>query len=441
MTTPILQIPEIAGSQLNQYITANEMVRKLEASANECLTVSLSAGDVTLTNEQFFRAYFFIASGHSVARNMIIPQSKRSFSVKNAGSAEVSVVLGSSSIAIPSGQTFALMADGQPNGLSVVGGGAAGGLTGFVAGKNNAAPNNVLPVSYINADDPGSHVDIALVPKGNGALMLSVPNSLSSGGNKRGSKAIDLQLSRSAANQVASGFASIAIGESNRSDNTSSIAVGSLNVASGYLSVALGYNCLASAQSSFAAPYESQASGVSAVALGSGCVAGGPASLALGFQATTLTTGGKVALSNGRFNANGDSQISGMILRGATSGAETINLTYDRSGLSSSNHITLTNSSVFSFRGTILARHNSSGDASVWEFKGAITRGASAGTVALLGTVTPVLIGASAGASSWAVSVTAGTTHGGINVSVTGEAGKNIRWMCDLRCAELSGGL
>ncbi|MBL7973935.1 MAG: hypothetical protein JNJ85_03420, partial [Candidatus Kapabacteria bacterium] len=61
----------------------------------------------------------------------------------------------------------------------------------------------------IKADD-GSTANISLVlsPKGTGALLTNKPDGTASGGNARGSYAVDLQLSRTVATQVASGYGS-----------------------------------------------------------------------------------------------------------------------------------------------------------------------------------------------------------------------------------------
>lgn len=70
------------------------------------------------------------------------------------------------------------------------------------------------------------------------------------------------------------------------------------------------------------------------------------------------------------------------------------------------------------------AFEDSTGDGKVWELKGAIKM--VAGTPTIVGTVTKTVLGAAAGASSWDVSVIAGTS--GLEVVVTGEAGKSINW-------------
>lgn len=86
-----------------------------------------------------------------------------------------------------------------------------------------------------------SNSSFSVVPNGTGAFMLEIPDGTSTGGNARGSNAIDLQTVRSANTQVASGTNSAILGgTSNTSSGTSSIAGGQVNVASGNQSIALG---------------------------------------------------------------------------------------------------------------------------------------------------------------------------------------------------------
>lgn len=139
MTTPILNITEISGNQQNQYITANEAFRALEASTNEFLAVDLSGSDVTLTEAQFTAAYAFVGTGHTLTRALILPASKRAFVVRNAGTQDIIVTLGTSTVIIPVDKSFLLMTDGTANGLFNIANGASGGGTiwGSITGDIN----------------------------------------------------------------------------------------------------------------------------------------------------------------------------------------------------------------------------------------------------------------------------------------------------------------
>lgn len=88
--------------------------------------------------------------------------------------------------------------------------------------------NSTTPVTEINGGAiSATNADIALVAKGNGAILAHVPDGTAAGGDKRGTNATDWQRSRNASTQVASGGASIIVG-------------GVQNTASGLRSAVLG---------------------------------------------------------------------------------------------------------------------------------------------------------------------------------------------------------
>lgn len=93
-------------------------------------------------------------------------------------------------------------------------------------GKNaSVATQNITSISAVGSD---TNLGIALVPKGSGAITVQIPDGTTTGGNARGSQAIDLQMSRTAADQVASGQRSfIGGGENNKvTGNNSAIIAG-----------------------------------------------------------------------------------------------------------------------------------------------------------------------------------------------------------------------
>lgn len=118
---------------------------------------------------------------------------------------------------------------------------AGGGLTYFTEAQNSSAPNATVNVDSLTAIASTTDADVSIVPKGNGAFQLDIPDDLTTGGNKRGTNAIDLQIARTNATHVASGSYAVAIGYTNRASNTSSTAIGYLNTASAIGSVAIGY--------------------------------------------------------------------------------------------------------------------------------------------------------------------------------------------------------
>ena len=78
-----------------------------------------------------------------------------------------------------------------------------------VDGRHVAAPNATVPVHSLSGIGTETNIDVALVPKGTGAILGNIPDGTTTGGNKRGAYAVDLQLSRTHAGDVASSYGSI----------------------------------------------------------------------------------------------------------------------------------------------------------------------------------------------------------------------------------------
>lgn len=107
-------------------------------------------------------------------------------------------------------------------------------LTDFTS----STQNNVA----IKADDgTTANIDLALVPKGTGALVAAIPDGTGTGGNARGNNAVDLQMVRTLATRIASGAESVLIGgDNNLATNTAAVCIGgTTNGSSGVNSIAL----------------------------------------------------------------------------------------------------------------------------------------------------------------------------------------------------------
>jgi len=101
-------------------------------------------------------------------------------------------------------------------------------------------------------------------------------------------------------------------------------------------------------------------------------------------------------------------------------------------------------SSVYTFHGIVSAKNTATTDVAGWEIKGVIQRtGSGVGTVAMVGTPTITLLGATTGAitAGWgtvsSVTAVADTSNGGLGIKVTGAASTTINWNCRLDTAEL----
>tara|TARA_Y100000389_G_scaffold203585_1_gene252493 strand:- start:643 stop:1698 length:1056 start_codon:yes stop_codon:yes gene_type:complete len=148
-----------------------------------------------------------------------------------------------------SGGAITLSSDGTSLLLdgSAVGGGG-GGVTGFTSADNTSSPNDTVNIASLSVNSSSTNAGAAIVTKGTGAFMLGIPDSGTTGGNVRGSSAVDLGIYRTNANQVASGTESILLGNRMRASGTEAIAIGKNSYANGTRSMAIGYdsNCHAS---------------------------------------------------------------------------------------------------------------------------------------------------------------------------------------------------
>lgn len=354
------------------------------------------------------------------------------------------------------------------------GGGGGGGLTNFTDTKSVAAPNATVPVVALTADGAEANIDFAIVVKGTGSIAAQIATSSSAGGNKRGSSSVDWQMARSGATQVSSGAHSVIAGgwgnlasaayaavgggitnaasgqqsaisggNGNTANNQySSVGGGNTNTASGQSSrVGGGSTNLASADSSLVAGGSSNTASGGWAAVGGGyanLASGSYSTIPGGYQASTRGIHGMFAYAAGGFAGQGDAQIGRYLLRRITTDATATVLTANGSTASASTIILMPNNSAYTFSGKLVARQNTTGDCASWRFEGTIRRSANAAATALVAAVTPTSVSADAGAAAWTVTVTADTTNGALTITVTGEAGKTIRWLADVETVELS---
>lgn len=290
---------------------------------------------------------------------------------------------------------------------------AGASLSNFTEAANSSSPNGTVPVVSLTATNAATNVDVALKPKGTGALTMHIADSTSAGGDKRGGRAVDLQTSRTTAAQVASGVGSVLIGGSNStasgsaaaviggltntaSQNNAGVFVGASGTASGTDSVVLGgtNNTASNTYAGVVAGAFNQATGDTSIVLGGAeNKADGSYSSAMGQQAFARGIYGAHAMSAGQLGVLGDAQTRHFVLRSDTTNATPEALTTNNGAAGTTNQIVLPNNSVFSFFGQLTVRQGTTGDSKSIEFKGSIKRGANAAATALQGTVTQADIG------------------------------------------------
>jgi hypothetical protein len=308
--------------------------------------------------------------------------------------------------------------------------------------------------------------------------------STPTGGNARGSKAVDLQINRSVPTAVASGTQSVICGgNNNTSSNTNSfVGGGSGNVASGPTSaVGAGQNNTASSNQAFvgggssntaSGATSSVCAGVNNTASTTGSfVGGGSGNITGGFYSGVLTginntasgdhsgvlggntntasatdstviggsegqayLKGQVAHAAGFFAAQGDAQTSELIWRIATTDATAgVEMFLDGSALRAV--VPLNTTWAFVIR---LVGRSSAGVCAVWETKGGIQNNAN--TVSLIAANTQAVI-VDGTSGTWGVTgsfaVTADNTNKSLKLAVTGAVATNIRWVAHARLVEV----
>lgn len=278
---------------------------------------------------------------------------------------------------------------------------------------NTAAPNAAVPVAQLLATNAAASVDLALSPKGAGALTAQVADSTATGGNKRGGNAVDFQTARASAGYVASGQYSVVSG-------------GISNVASAYGAVVVGGE-----GNNASAIYATISGGFANVASGLGSTVPG------GFYATTRGIKGSYAWAgSGPTNQVGRVQIEQFVVGIDTTTATATRATTDGLAASTTNGPILPDNSTYYCRVRVLARNTTSGDSKSWTGVALIQRGAGAATTALIGSPTITSDFASASLAACVVALTADTTLGGLAITVTGIAATNIRWAAHIETLE-----
>lgn len=199
-----------------------------------------------------------------------------------------------------------------------------------------------------------TNANLVIAPNGTGALVASIPDGTATGGNARGTNAVDLQMSRTAATNIASGqnatigggstntassanstisggqsntastgtHATVVGGQSNTSSGAHSVSGGQGNTASGQNSVAIGNGNISAALDSYSFGKTNNAngnrsyafgvsntlSGFDGVAVGSNNVIGGGATSGHAFGISNNITAGAGGVAIGNANTVSASQ-------------------------------------------------------------------------------------------------------------------------------------
>ncbi len=310
------------------------------------------------------------------------------------------------------------------------------------------------------ADDGVLAIGARSTATGDGAIAIGEntdatgANSIAIGGNTTDASSAD-----------ATGVNSVAIGNNSLADGNNTTALGERADAGGGEATALGRTSSAAGNGSVAIGNGSSASGVQSVAIGTLSVASGEDSFALGDRTDAtadrcIAIGGnstdtdsadcsavdsvalgqriladdigEFAFASGEFAAQSDAHTSIFVLRNSATDATQTELFAD----GSAGDISVPSDCTIAFRINVVGRRTDADDESAaYFFEGAIDN--NAGTTALVGAIGKVIIAEDTAA--WDVTVTADDTNDGINVLVTGEAAKTIRWVARAEITEVCG--
>ena len=307
-------------------------------------------------------------------------------------------------------------------------------VTPIATGVNSLAINGTATSNFSTAIglDSGNNKAVAA---GEGAMSLG--GSYASGNSSFAAAGV-----RNTNTYGATASYAIAIGRDTKATGANSYSFGYLASSTAHNAFSFGQSASAQSQFSYAIGY---AAWVTVSATNSFAIGRGGArvsqqnSFGLGTFAYVIHQG-KFAYSAGTFSgtASGDAQTGTYVLRSDTTDATSEALTTTNSAASTTNQIIPLNNSAMSFTGTIIARQQAAGGSNyaAWEIKGGVLRDATAAST-VLGTHNINRLSATAGASTWSVTLSADTTNGALAITVTGAAATNIRWVATVQTSEV----
>lgn len=313
--------------------------------------------------------------------------------------------------------------------------GSGGGLSYFTEALTTAAPNATINATSLTASGGSTNQDAAFIPKGSsGSVLVAIPDNTTTGGNKRGTASVDLQLTRTAASQVVSGSYSFGVGARNTVSGDWSGAIGFNNNVSGYSSFAAGESNTVSNGPGIAIGSSNTVSGSYSAALGRTHTVSGINSFAYGESNTASTSYtfagglkteahlyGEQVFGAGRFASTGDAQAANLLWRNAITGTGATELFLDgasiRAILKSGNTVWNTTIQVVATIQTVGNGTVTLGDSFVGTYAVGIKRIGS--STALIGTVDTVSGDNDTGMAGAAVTITADDTNEALKIEFT----------------------
>lgn len=220
------------------------------------------------------------------------------------------------------------------------------------------------------------NINLVLSPSGTGAIMAQLPDGTTTGGNARGAGAVDLQRSRTAATQVASGDESFCAGKNNTASAAKSIAFG---------------------------------------------------------DSSAAVVQGQFAVAAGNFAAAGDAQHSVMVLRCVSTDSSKTQMYLDGASLQA----TIPANTAWNARLDIIGREDLGANHGSFHRQFAIKRDGTLASTALLGAVHSLDHDYTSD-NTWAVTITADTGTGAVKIEVQGGTDQTVRWVARLAVVEVT---
>jgi hypothetical protein len=315
----------------------------------------------------------------------------------------------------------------------LVNSGGGGNIAEVVGASSGGYPKIGISSTSADTNPPG----LVIETKGTAPIVAGfIPDGTATGGNARGANAVDLQTSRTAATQVASGANSFTAGLSNTSSGAQSVSIGWLNTASGNRSTSIGRSNSVSGNESVAIGYTQTISGAQCVGFGYSNTIGASAissvvmgdsnivttsySTAFGLQTNDHGIYGSTLFATGRISSTGDAQSGKYIIRGRATASAAIRLTADGGAAGSANIINIPLNTIWSGTITVSARDTSTGNGSRWRITFGMGVVATAGTLVYKeGTVEFAEIIGTGVLTASALARSGDTTNRGINLTFT----------------------
>jgi len=223
------------------------------------------------------------------------------------------------------------------------------------------------------------------------------------------------------------GFGSVIVGPYAKATMDESVAMGISAKGNGQGGVAIGSNANVTAQNAIAIGIRTNATGIGCIAIGGNgsstdsadCSAAD--SIAMG-QHILADDIGEFAFASGEFAVQSDAHRSWYVLRNQTTDGTETELFAD----ASAGDISVgSDCSMSGFIRIVARRTDADGETAHYTIEWTIDN--NAGTTALVGAVSVVTVAEDTAA--WSVTATADNSNDGINILVTGEASKTIRWV------------